>query len=89
MADREDLGHEPEETHDKKFAPVTRGANGRGRTVPPDERTSDERVPAEGVPDEGQTVPPEEEGMERQEDEGGGVSSPGVDVGHPDSAQPD
>ncbi|MFI0349191.1 hypothetical protein [Actinomadura sp. 9N407] len=79
MADRENLGHEPEETHDKDFAPVNRGANGRGRTVPPDE----------GVPDEGQTVPAEEEGMARQEDEGGGVSSPGVDVGHPDSAQPD
>ncbi|MEW2354780.1 hypothetical protein [Spirillospora sp. NPDC029432] len=80
MTDREDLGHEPEETHDKRFAPVNRDANGRGRTVPRG---------GEGVPDEGQTVPAEEEGMSRQEDEAGGTATPGVDVGHPDAAPPD
>jgi hypothetical protein len=66
MSQSDDLGHEPEETHDRRFAPVTRGADARGRTVPP-----------------------EEEGMARQEDEAGGTGVPGVDVGHPDALPPD
>lgn len=66
MTENQDLGHEPEETHDRRFAPVTRGSDARGRTVPP-----------------------EEEGMVRQEDEASGTGVPGVDVGQADALSPD
>ncbi|MGI5224997.1 hypothetical protein [Actinoallomurus sp. CA-142502] len=66
MTEKEELGHEPETTDDRRFAPATRGSDARGRTVPPDE-----------------------EGMSRQEDEAGGTGVPGVDVGHPDALPPD
>jgi hypothetical protein len=73
MADREDLGHEPEQTHDKRFAPVTRDEDARGRTVPRDEdraRREDE-VSGTGVPgvrrDDDDTLPPDEEGVRAAE----------------------
>jgi hypothetical protein len=66
MTENQDLGHEPEETHDRRFAPVTRGSDARGRTVPP-----------------------EEEGMARQEDGASGTGVPGVDVGQADALTPD
>jgi hypothetical protein len=66
MTENDELGHEPAETHDREFAPVTRDSDARGRTVPP-----------------------EEEGMARQEDEASGTGVPGVDVGHPDALPPD
>lgn len=66
MSDR-DLGHEPAETHDKRFAPVTKGADARGRTVP----DGDEDVSGTGVPgvDTGKSeaLPPDEEGVEHAE----------------------
>jgi hypothetical protein len=78
MTDRENAGHEPEETHDREFAPVTRGSDARGRTTPPEEdgmaRQEDE-ASGTGVPgvDVGQAdaLPPDEEGVrqaERQDD---------------------
>jgi hypothetical protein len=73
MSKREDLGHEPEETHDREFAPATRGSDARGRAVPPEDTP----------------VPPEEAGMARQEDEASGTGSPGVDVGQSDALPPD
>ncbi|GAA4151551.1 hypothetical protein [Actinomadura keratinilytica] len=79
MTEREDLGHEPEETRDKRFAPVTRGGDARGRT--------DADRPPE-APGEGGTLP-REQGMARQEDEVSGTGVPGVDVGQPDALPPD
>jgi hypothetical protein len=73
MSENEDLGHEPETTDDRRFAPVTRGSDARGRTVTPDEGT----------------VTPDEEGYARQEDEATGTGVPGVDVGRPDALPPD
>jgi hypothetical protein len=72
MAEPEDLGYEPEQSHDREFAPVTRGSDARGRTVP-----------ANGAP-----VVPGEEGMARQEDETSGTGVPGVDVGQADALPP-
>jgi hypothetical protein len=72
--ENEDLGHEPDETHDREFAPVTRGSDARGRT-PGEEgmaRQEDE-VSGTGVPgvDVGQpdALPPDEEGVRRAEDQ--------------------
>jgi hypothetical protein len=79
MSEHEDLGHEPAETHDKEFAPVTRGADARGRTVPPEETVR---------PEDG-SIPPGEEGQARQEDEVSGTGVPGVDVGQSDALPPD
>jgi sirohydrochlorin ferrochelatase len=63
---REDLGHEPEETHDREFAPVNERSDARGRTVPDGEETSGTGTP--GVeyehPD---TLPPDEAGVEEAE----------------------
>jgi hypothetical protein len=63
---REDLGHEPDETHDREFAPVNRRSDARGRTVPDGEETSGTGTP--GVryehPD---TLPPDEAGVEEAE----------------------
>ncbi|MCW2898469.1 MAG: hypothetical protein JWO67_734 [Streptosporangiaceae bacterium] len=73
MSEHEDLGHEPTETHDRDFAPVTRGSDARGRTVPADDTP----------------VPPEEEGMARQEDEVSGTGVAGVDAGQADALPPD
>ncbi|MEU5991768.1 hypothetical protein ABZ806_22570 [Spirillospora sp. NPDC047418] len=62
----EDLGHEPEETHDREFAPVTHRSDARGRTVPDGEETSGTGTP--GVryehPD---TLPPDEAGVREAE----------------------
>ncbi|MFB9831069.1 hypothetical protein [Actinoallomurus acaciae] len=66
MAKNENLGHEPAETDDRRFAPVTRDSDARGRTVPA-----------------------EEEGIARQEDEASGTGVPGVDVGQADALPPD
>lgn len=68
-----DLGHEPEETHDRRFAPVTRGSDARGRTAEEEDlaRQEDE-VSGTGVPgvDTGQpdALPPDEEGVRRAEE---------------------
>lgn len=63
---REDLGHEPEETHDREFAPVTHRSDARGRTVPDGEETSGTGVPGveHGHPD---ALPPDEAGVEEAE----------------------
>lgn len=66
MTDR-DPGHEPEETHDERYAPVVRGADARGRTTeePEDEETGT------GVPGERTThpdaLPPDSEGVAEAE----------------------
>ncbi|HEY0538791.1 MAG TPA: hypothetical protein VGD53_10480 [Actinoallomurus sp.] len=74
MTNHEDLGHEPEETHDREFAPVTRGSDARGRTTPPEEEglaRQEDEVSGTGVPgvDVGQAdaLPPDEEGVRRTE----------------------
>ncbi|MFP3964818.1 hypothetical protein SMC26_21060 [Actinomadura fulvescens] len=68
MSDREDLGHEPEETHDKEFAPVNRGADARGRQQggPGPRDVSGTGTPGvdEPHPD---TLPPTEEGVQEAE----------------------
>lgn len=51
MTRYEELGHEPEETHDREFAPVNQGSDARGRTVP------SEREDEEGHPRSGTGVP--------------------------------
>ena len=63
---REDLGHEPEETHDRDFAPVNDRSDARGRTVPDGEETSGTGTPGVEIehPD---TLPPDEEGVEEAE----------------------
>lgn len=69
MSDREQPGHEPAETHDKEFAPVTRGGDARGRTVPGERGGED--VSGTGVPgvDSGRAdaFPPDEEGVREAE----------------------
>jgi hypothetical protein len=74
MTNRENLGHEPEETHDREFAPVTRGSDARGRTTPPEEEDmarQEDEVSGTGVPgvDTGQAdaLPPDEEGVREAE----------------------
>ena len=70
MTERDDLGHEPGETHDKDFAPVNRGADARGRTVP----SSDDRVDVSGTGVPGVRKPhpdsgaPDEEGVRQAEE---------------------
>lgn len=63
---REESGHEPEKTDDRRFAPVIRRSDARGRTVPDGEETSGTGVP--GVkhkhPD---ALPPDEAGVEEAE----------------------
>ncbi|NDU73462.1 hypothetical protein GWI34_12560 [Actinomadura sp. DSM 109109] len=63
---RDEPGHEPEETDDRRFAPVNERSDARGRTVPDGEETSGTGTP--GVryehPD---TLPPDEEGVEEAE----------------------
>jgi hypothetical protein len=70
MTERDDLGHEPEETHDKDFAPVTRGGDARGRTVPSSEQENVSGTGVPGVrkphPDSG---PPDEEGVRQAEED--------------------
>lgn len=67
-------GHEPAETDDRSFAPVTRGADHRGRTTPdPPERDDDGREPSSGTGVAGQVtrhpdaLPPDEQGVEQAE----------------------
>ena len=74
MADREDPGHEPEQTHDKRFAPVTRDEDARGRTVVPRDEAAARRrdeVSGTGVPgvraEAADTLPPDEEGVRAAE----------------------
>ncbi|GAA2277199.1 hypothetical protein AB0C84_32665 [Actinomadura sp. NPDC048955] len=63
---REETGHEPEETDDRRFAPVNERSDARGRTVPGGERTSGTGTP--GVRHEHpDTLPPDEEGVEEAE----------------------
>jgi hypothetical protein len=64
--ERDDLGHEPRETHDRDFAPVTRRSDARGRTVPDGEETSGTGTPGvrHGHPD---ALPPDEAGVEDAE----------------------
>jgi hypothetical protein len=74
MSNHENLGHEPEETHDREFAPVTRGSDARGRTVSSVEEDmlrQEDEASGTGVPgvDVGQAdaLPPDEEGIRRAE----------------------
>lgn len=74
MSEQDDLGHEPEETHDRRFAPVTQGSDARGRTPGEEEMTRQEdEVSGTGVPgvDVGQpdALPPDDEGVRRAEDQ--------------------
>ncbi|MEU8797530.1 hypothetical protein [Spirillospora sp. NPDC048819] len=64
--EREDLGHEPKETHDRDFAPINRRANARGGTVPDGEETSGTGTPGVRIehPD---TLPSDDEGVEEAE----------------------
>lgn len=63
---REETGHEPEKTDDRRFAPVNERSDARGRTVPDGEETSGTGTP--GVKDEHpDTLPPNEEGVEEAE----------------------
>ncbi|TDC83541.1 hypothetical protein [Actinomadura sp. 7K507] len=73
---RDDPGHEPEQTHDREFAPVNEDSDARGRTVrqpPPatDQSTSSARRP---VADGHGTS---------------GTGTPGVEIEHPDTLPPD
>jgi hypothetical protein len=68
-----DLGHEPGETHDRRFAPVTRGSDARGRTAGEEDMARQEdEVSGTGVPgvDTGRpdALPPDEEGVRRAEE---------------------
>ncbi|SEG08178.1 hypothetical protein SAMN04489712_103144 [Thermomonospora echinospora] len=69
----EDLGHEPEVTHDRDFAPVNRGADARGGTVTPQEEgmARQEDEPGTGTPgvDVGHpdAIPPDAEGVAEAE----------------------
>jgi len=69
MTESEDLGHEPEQTHDKDFAPVTRGSDARGRTLPTAEDEPD--VSGTGVPGVSKpaphTGPADEQGVRQAE----------------------
>lgn len=72
MTKSDNLGHEPEETHDREFAPVNRDSDARGRTV-------ESAIPNEGpVPRSGtgvpgvsavhpDSLPPDEEGVRESE----------------------
>lgn len=63
---REDLGHEPEETHDRDFAPVNQGSDARGRTDQPASAPGGTGRP--GVRTEHpDTLPPDEKGVEEAE----------------------
>ncbi|QKG20752.1 hypothetical protein [Actinomadura verrucosospora] len=75
MDEREDAGHEPETTHDRDFAPVNRGADARGRTVPgaqaPDEGADEDELSGTGTPGvrrgHPDALPPDEEGVREAE----------------------
>ncbi|MFC4911779.1 hypothetical protein [Actinomadura gamaensis] len=64
----DDPGHEPEHVDDKRFAPVTRDEDARGRT--PDARPGEE-TGGTGMPGvkrrHPDTLPPTEEGVEHAE----------------------
>jgi hypothetical protein len=70
--EKEDLGHEPDQTHDREFAPVTRGSDARGRTADEESARQEDEASGTGVPgvDVGQpdALPPDEEGVRQAED---------------------
>lgn len=75
MGEQDDLGHEPDTTHDREFAPVTRDADARGRTVAPEEegmKRQEDEASGTGVPgvDVGSpdALPPDEEGVRHAEE---------------------
>ncbi|MQA85871.1 MAG: hypothetical protein GEV03_14920 [Streptosporangiales bacterium] len=65
----EDAEHEPENPRDEEFAPVLRGADAEGRTVPEERR--DEERSGTGVPgaasDHPDTLPPDASGVREAE----------------------
>ncbi|MFC0039965.1 hypothetical protein [Actinomadura rayongensis] len=77
MSERDDPGHAPRETDDECYAPVTRGSDWRGRTVPGagTPGTSGTGVPgvatewADARDDWRASLRPDEEGVERAERE--------------------
>jgi len=76
MTEKEDLGHEPETSDDRRFAPVNRGSDARGRTVTPEEEgmaRQEDEASGTGVPgvDVGHpdALPPDEEGVHRAEEQ--------------------
>jgi hypothetical protein len=74
VSEDKDLGHEPEETNDRRFAPVTRGADAEGRTVGEEgQARQEDEVSGTGVPgvDTGQpdALPPDDEGVRRAEEQ--------------------
>ncbi len=73
---REDLGHEPEETHDREFAPVNERSDGRGRTVRQPPPTTDQSTSSARP-------------IERDGEETSGTGTPGVRYEHPDTLAPD
>jgi len=72
MTKSNNLGHEPEETHDRKFAPVNRDSDARGRTVE-SAVPSGSPVPRSGTGVPGvraphpDSLPPDEEGVRESE----------------------
>ncbi|RSN51212.1 MULTISPECIES: hypothetical protein [Actinomadura] len=72
----EESGHEPNETHDRAFAPVNQGSDARGRTRP------GTPVP-HSVPD-GEEAETNGGGTEIS-----GTGTPGVTREHPDTLPPD
>ncbi|TDC56081.1 hypothetical protein E1281_08965 [Actinomadura sp. KC345] len=72
----DDSGHEPEQTHDRDFAPVNEDSDARGRTV---RRAS----PATGR-STGSARRPAAGGHGTS-----GTGTPGVEIEHPDTLPPD
>ncbi|NKZ07249.1 hypothetical protein [Actinomadura latina] len=68
---REDAGHEPEETHDREFAPVNERSDARGRTVRRPRPAGGEGTSGTGTPgvkhEHPDTLPPDEAGVEEAE----------------------
>lgn len=74
VSEEEDLGQEPEETRDRRFAPVTRGSDARGHTSKEEEAARQEAevsgTEVSGI-DVGQpdALPPDEERVRRAEEQ--------------------
>ncbi len=72
MTKYDDKGHEAQKEHDRKFAPVNRGSDARGRTVPP-VTENEGAIPRSGtgVPgernDQKYSLPADEEGVREAE----------------------
>ncbi len=81
MTKYDDLGHEPEETHDRKFAPVNKGSDERGRTVPSAENEGPVLRSGTGVPGvrnaHPDSLPADESGVRESEEQDATRKDPG------------